>query len=173
MTRHLCAALLAGWLAGCATPVIDAVQERLDPETGTTVTRLASPLELLAAAPRERDLDPFAWLAPFETNRMGVRATFLWVATPGDTDATPVVRCGALTTRPASAPLTPSAIGLVRPPYRLPAAWNREYLLPIDATWVECLASGAALAVEIARDQFASDGRRRGDLAQFAARLAR
>lgn len=165
--------MLAGWLAGCATPAVDAVQERLDPETGTTVTRLAAPLELLATVPRAHNLDPFAWLAPFETNRMGTRSTYLWVVAPGDADATPVVHCGTLAARPASAPLTPAMLGLAQAPYRSPTAWNREYVLPIDTAWVDCLASGAALAVEIASDRFASDGTRRGDLAQFAARVAR
>lgn len=172
-TLALRAAMGACVLAACATPLVEPVEERLDRETGTTLTRLASPVELLATAPRAHGADPFAWLAPLETNRAGERATWLWIALPGDSVATPTVHCGGLEAEPRGATLSPASLGLARSPYRPPAAWNRQFLMAIDAAWIDCLASGAALSVSVGAERFASDGSRRRDLARFAAWLAR
>jgi len=165
----------AGLLAGCATPAVDAVEERLDRDTGTTVTRLASPVELLATAPRGRNLDPFVYLAPFETNRVGERQLFLWAATGGDSAALPSVRCGDALAAPLGAPLAggmpPVGMGIARLPYRAPASWSAVHVIPIDAAWLECLASGTRLEVEIGEERFAGDGSRRRDLMEFAERV--
>lgn len=70
-------------LAGCATvPADESVSERLDPDTATTLTILNRPIELLSESNQTRKIDPFAYIAPFETNRMGTRELFLWVSTP-------------------------------------------------------------------------------------------
>lgn len=174
--RLLAAGLLAaGLLAGCATPPVDAVEERLDRDTGTTVTRLSRPVELLATAPRERNADPFAYLAPFETNRAGERRLFLWASTADDGTAMPNVHCGDELAAPLEAPLAGGmpavGMGLTRLPYRAPAVWHAAHVIPIDATWIDCLASGARLEIGIGEDRFASDGSRSGDLAQFGARV--
>jgi len=174
--------------AGCATPVVDAVEERLDHDTGTTVMRLASPVELLATAPRGRNLDPFVYIAPFETNRVGERQLYLWVATGGDSTAVPSVHCGdgALTappTTPPTAPLEappgaplaggmpPVGMGIARLPYRAPASWSAVHVIPIDAAWLDCLGSGTRLEVEVGEERFAGDGSRGRDLAEFAERV--
>ena len=75
-----CAA--AAVLVGCATEPTEPVSEKLDPDTATTVTILNHPIELLSQTGRSRQTDPFAYIAPFETNRMGSRDLFLWVSTP-------------------------------------------------------------------------------------------
>lgn len=167
MSRLLALPLIL--LAACATPAVDAVQERLDQGTGTTVTRLASPVELLATAPRARNADPYAWLAPFETNRMGERHAYLWVAMPGDGAA--IVECGALRADVSGAATPPANYGLSRLPYRSPAEWYVVRAIPIDAAWVACLAEDPALALIVGEDRFTGDGARAGDLAQFARRL--
>lgn len=168
------AALLgAGLLGGCATPVVEPLEERLDRDTGTTVMRLARPVELLATAPRARNLDPFAYLAPFETNRVGARRLFLWASMAGDSAAMPSVHCGELAA-PLEAPLAggvPLDMGLSQLPYRAPAAWSAMHVIPIDTTWLECLASGARLEIEVGGERFASDGSRGRDLATFAERV--
>jgi hypothetical protein len=72
-------------LGGCASAPSDPVSERLDPDTATTVTILSRPIELLSPSNtnnRGPMNDPFAYIAPFETDRMGERALYLWVSTP-------------------------------------------------------------------------------------------
>ena len=76
--------LLLAALAGCASVPENAVSERLDERTGTTVTTMQKPIELVSTEPRGSNSDPFAYLAPFETNRMGRRELFLWIAVPDE-----------------------------------------------------------------------------------------
>ena len=76
--------LLLAALAGCASVPENAVSERLDERTGTTVTTMQKPIELVSTEPRGSNSDPFAYLAPFETNRMGQRELFLWIAVPDE-----------------------------------------------------------------------------------------
>jgi len=68
-------------LGGCATQG-SAINERLDPNTATTVTILSRPVELFSQNGHGSSADPFAYLAPFETNRQGARALYLWVSAP-------------------------------------------------------------------------------------------
>lgn len=68
-------------LGGCATQG-NAINERLDPNTATTVTILSRPVELFSQNGHGVAADPFAYLAPFETNRQGARALYLWVSAP-------------------------------------------------------------------------------------------
>jgi hypothetical protein len=75
-------ATMAAVLAGCAEIPTEPVSEKLDPDTATTVTVINRPIELLSQTDRSRKMDPFAYIAPFETNRMGTRDLFLWVSTP-------------------------------------------------------------------------------------------
>ncbi len=167
--------LAAAVVAGCATPAVDTVEERLDRDTGTTVLRLARPVELLATAPRARNLDPFVYLAPFETNRVGERRLFLWAATAGDSAVIPSVRCGDGLAAPLEAPLAggmpPAGMGVARLPYRAPAAWSAVHVIPIDTGWLDCLASGARVEIEVGAERFASDGSRGRDLATFTQRV--
>lgn len=82
-TSAAAACLAAATLAGCASTPVEPVTERLDPDTATTVTILTRPIELLSQTKHDRqNIDPFAYIAPFETNRMGARDLFLWVSTP-------------------------------------------------------------------------------------------
>lgn len=70
-------------LGACATTPTEPVSETLDPDTATTVTTLSRPIELLSQGSRgDKQTDPFAYIAPFETNRMGAKELFLWVSTP-------------------------------------------------------------------------------------------
>ena len=75
--------LVLGLVGGCAAlPPTEPVAEKLDPDTAVTVTVLSQPIELYSQTSRSKQTDPFAYLAPFETNRMGKRELFLWVSTP-------------------------------------------------------------------------------------------
>src|ERR1700733_14643535 len=75
--------LAAAVLGACAAmPPTEPVSEQLDPDTATTVTVLSQPIELFSQTSRSKQTDPFAYIAPFETNRMGAKELFLWVSTP-------------------------------------------------------------------------------------------
>jgi hypothetical protein len=152
------------------------VLEALDAGTGTTVVRLDAPVELIADAPAVRGTEPFAWLAPFETNRMGERHLYLWVATPQPASSMALrVRCGELVLAPEAPALTPAALSLSRMPYRNPAPWNVETLLPLPANWLECLAGSARLAIDLddaAGGRYVDEARRSADLAQFRDRVS-
>ncbi|HVO46133.1 MAG TPA: hypothetical protein VMT29_07320 [Steroidobacteraceae bacterium] len=68
--------VLLGACAAAPAPV----SEKLDPDTATTVTTLRRPIELFVQDWHTNDADRFAYLAPFETDRMGERSLFLWVS---------------------------------------------------------------------------------------------
>src|SRR6478735_5674304 len=81
-------------LGACAALPDDAsVVEQLESETGVTVTRLGHPIELYRETFLKDPAGRFAFLAPFETNQMGQRELFLWIAVPLEpvADSVPVV----------------------------------------------------------------------------------
>jgi hypothetical protein len=80
--RVLVCMVAAALPGACATAPSEPVSEKLDPDTATTVTTLNHPIELLSQTNRSKQTDPFAYIAPFETNRMGARDLFLWISTP-------------------------------------------------------------------------------------------
>jgi len=138
------AALLAAALAGCAAAPLDPVAEQLDARTGTTVTALHRPAEFLAAEGRGGATDPYAYAAPFETNEMGQRRTFLWASTPepqADTAGPPTVTCDgrALGLDPVTEGA--QALALSRDPYPPPTAWNARWLFALDDASLGCLAT--------------------------------
>jgi hypothetical protein len=120
-------------LAACATPPEPAA-ERLDRETGTTLTRMPKPIELVATLHRGEGADPFAFVAPFITNRMGAHSYFLWISSPGDRpiEAGPELYCdGAAVALGAGVPL-PTAELSARP-YDQPVPWSSDRYFEIDA----------------------------------------
>lgn len=159
-----------GWvlLAGCATPG-EPVLEKLDATTGITLVRLAEPVELVAGPAKKRDHDPFAFLAPFETNRQGLRTPYLWTGQP--LEGAGIVRCGNLELALGS--LAPADIGLSGMPYRQPAPWIVPRITAVTPEWFECLGSGEAITLEMGPDdaqRYALDAAGRPELREFAAR---
>src|ERR1700744_5129654 len=69
-------------LAACETAPPQPVAERLAPDTATTLPLTKKPVELVGAGAHGPTGNPFAFIAPFETNRMGKRAMYLWMAAP-------------------------------------------------------------------------------------------
>lgn len=143
-------AVLAG-LGGCAAVPENAVSERLDERTGTTVTTMQKPIELVSTEPRGAGSDPFAYLAPFETNRMGRRELYLWIAVPDERGgaAAPVLLIGGepLAARPLGQEAR--AVGLGSFPYATPAPWSAVQVFSIDATALGTLATASALDVTV------------------------
>jgi hypothetical protein len=149
-------------LTACSTPPSQPVVERLDPDTATTLAVIKKPVELLivqTAPPADRDTgrNPFAFLAPFETNRMGQRALYLWVSVPsveGGTKLQPILLCDGqpVSLKPIDGDLT--HIGLSNAPYPSPVPWNAQwyYQLPQD------ILARLAAANEVTLDAHGSRG---------------
>ena len=136
-------------LAGCATAPTEAESERLDPNTGTTVTLMPRPVELVVEKAQGPNSDPFAYVAPFETNRMGTHELFLWVSAPQAAGplSVPQVYCGE-----QLMPLDPldgtlKDIGLSSPPYKMPAPWSAQWYFRITGEVLDCLASAPRIRV--------------------------
>lgn len=152
-------AILAAMLGSCATAPPQAVVDRLDPDTATTVTVLRKPVELVAQSLHTAGGDPFAFLAPFETDRMGNRTQYLWMAAPAVENAKlePHLLCDgqALTLSPVEANL--AQMGLGHPPYEKPAPWNLEWYFQLPADTLRCLAEARLVTLETRADTGQSD----------------
>lgn len=162
-------------LAGCAAAPVNAPQELLDEATGTTLTRLAAPVELTSIEPRGANADPFAYVAPFETNRMGERRLYLWIAIPDEqkrgTGASLDLDGARLE---AGAPLVDArAAGLARWPYADPAPWSAVRVFALDAAQLAALARASELRLVDSGSNLAFAARMPspGVIAEFAARL--
>ena len=167
------AVLLA--LAGCAGAPVNAPQELLDESTGTTLTRLVTPVELTSIEPRGANADPFAYLAPFETNRMGERRLYLWLALPDEQKrgAVPVLHLDGAPLQLGVALPDERAAGLARWPYAQPAPWSAVQVFPIDAAQLGALARAGALRLDEAQRglSFAAKLPVPSVIAEFAGRI--
>lgn len=169
------AAVLPAILGGCATPSRgEPVSERLDPNTATTVVVLTRPVELLAQATHGSKSDPFAYIAPFETDRMGQRTLYLWVSAPQDSGplTQPQVLCNGepLNLEPLATPATepgptPASSGYVKPdaeslkielsqlnlshaPYDAPVPWSSQWYFRLPPEGLKCLAGAQGISLE-------------------------
>jgi hypothetical protein len=174
--------LVAFMLGACAALPEDApVVEQLDPDTGATVTRLGQPIELYRETFVQDATGRFAFVAPFETNQMGNRELFLWVAAPIDSppDASPpTVEVNGKVLALGAPGRAADFAGLRNSPYRIPTPWSSMYYYKIDAGVVEALRDAHDLAVRVAettkngtvRTLFAAPVGADKRLADFAAR---
>jgi hypothetical protein len=144
-----CAAVLA--LQACAAVTVgNSTIEVLDQETGITVTRLARPLELTVTEGRGPTGDPFGYLGVFQTNRMGARAEYLWIAVPvdGTLAGIPSIEIDGAPLALPGGTNSPDIANLKSPPYQPPAPWSQQFFFPIDASTTVRLASAARLAIQ-------------------------
>jgi hypothetical protein len=165
-------------LSGCAALPGEPVSEKLDPDTAVTVTTLSQPIELLSQTGHSKQTDPFAYIAPFETNRMGARDLFLWVSTPQaqgqlsqpqvicngqrldlqplgqDADGLAVSRAapGDNVTSGGSAgaavKVDLAKLSLSRAPYEAPVPWSTQWYFKLPAEGLKCLADAEGLTLE-------------------------
>ena len=171
--------LVAVVMAGCASmPVTEPVAEKLDPDTATTVTVLSQPIELFSQTSRAKQTDPFAYIAPFETNRMGSRQLFLWVSTPQAQGqlTQPRVKCNGqeLNLQPLSQESGSTAsveagkggdfagigadgkaikvdlskLNLSRAPYIAPVPWGTQWYFKLSEDGLKCLAEAEGVSLE-------------------------
>lgn len=167
-------------LGACATvPSDEQVSETLDPDTAITVTTLSRPIELVSQNNnRGKQTDPFAYIAPFETNRMGAKELFLWVSTPQAQGqlTQPQVMCngqqinlqplstasaalgaraaaGDNVTAGAEADSAPVKVDLAklnmsRAPYEAPVPWSTQWYFKLPADSLKCLADAEGIVLE-------------------------
>jgi hypothetical protein len=136
-------------MAGCVTAPTETESERLDPDTGTTLTLMPRPLELIVEKARGANTDPFAYVAPFETNRMGSHELFLWVSAPqaAGTLSVPQLYCGDNVVPLDKFDGTLKDIGLSSPPYKTPAPWSAQWYFKLSGEVLDCLASAPRIRV--------------------------
>jgi hypothetical protein len=136
-------------LTACATSSQPLV-ERLDPDTATTLTLIKRPVELVGEGAHGPNGNPFAFLAPFETNRMGTRTLYLWMSAPSAEGAKPQPQllCDG---QPLVLPALDSDIshiGLSSVPYPSPVPWNMQWYFQLPRPALDCLAGAQKIALE-------------------------
>ncbi len=151
-TAALAALLALPLLPACTSLPDNAVQETLEEATGTSVTRLARPIELTTVQPRGPNADPFAYVAPFETNRMGRRQAYLWIAVPDERGegGNPELSIGGAAL-PLGEPVDLRSAGLGAAPYARPAPWSAEFLFVLDDSGLRSLAQDGEWRIAMQR----------------------
>jgi hypothetical protein len=153
MTRRWLAIVSATLaLAGCAAlPEDQPVMEEIDNETGVTTTRLGKPVEIFRESFLSQAPGRFGFIAPFETNHMGVRELYLWIAVPVDPapNAEPSVTIDGQQLELGEGGRDPEFAGLKRPPYRIATPWSATFYYKIDAAAVQKLGQSRRVLVEI------------------------
>jgi hypothetical protein len=156
---YCCLAIVATLMTACATAPGQAVVERLDPDTATTLTVLNKPVEMVAETLHNAGGDPFAFLGPFETNRMGNRVQYLWISAPSVENAKiePQLMCDGqpLTLSPVDSDV--AHLGLSRPPYEKPAPWSLQWYFQLPADTLRCLSDAHRVTLETHADNGQSD----------------
>jgi hypothetical protein len=148
----LSASVATATFTGCAALPEDApVMEQLDEQTGITIGRLGKPIELYRETFQRDPAGRFAFLAPFETNSMGRRELFLWVAIPvtiaEGTQPDVELNGKAL---PLGIPVrSAEAAGLSSSPYRIPTPWSAMFYYRVDAELIAKLSEAGTLAVRV------------------------
>lgn len=167
---------------GCAALPDDApVVEQLDGETGATITRLGHPVELYRETPALDATGRFAFIAPFETNQMGARDLYLWIAVPIDSPPNaeaPAIKVNGRALALAAPGRAADFAGLKNSPYKLPTPWSSAYYYRIDSTTVGLIGDAREIAIDVAestkegtvRTPFATKVAADSPLREFAAR---
>lgn len=148
---HAVLLLVTAFASGCASQGAIAPEASLDERTGTTLSHLNAALQLVATAPGAPSGDPFAFIAPFETNRMGRRQAYLWVAVPGEDGVAsrPVVLPDARELRLAEAPSEALSLGIDAMPYAAPAPWSKVFIYLLDEPALRQLEAARSMIVRV------------------------
>lgn len=139
-------------LGACASLPEDApVLEQLDNETGLTIARLGHPMELYRETFMQRTAGRFAFIAPFETNQMGSRELYLWVALPVDPapGLNPVIEADGVVLDLPSPGRDAGAAGLTASPYRIPTPWSAMFYYKVDAALIAKLGDTSKLSIQV------------------------
>ena len=156
--QHVARALVAMVVmcTGCASLPDDApVIDQLDEQTGLTIARLGHPLELYVETPRADPASRFGFFGPFETNQMGQRQPYLWLALPVEPVANPpkaTVTVNGVPLALAEAGHAPEFAGLAASPYKISTPWFAMYYFRIDAATIQTIGQANELAVQVTED---------------------
>jgi hypothetical protein len=184
MTRpfRFIATVLALTLGACAAVPNDSpVVEQLDSETGATVARIGRPFELYRESFAHDATARFAFIGPFETNQMGNRELYLWVAVPVESPAGSeplVVEVDGQPLALAAPGRQADFAGLRSSPYKIPTPWSAMYYFKIDAAVVGTLGQARTVTVRVSepakdspvRTSFTAETGTDSRLRDFAAR---
>ena len=167
------ATVTLGFLAGCVTPS-QPVADRLDPNTATTVSVINKPVELIGDGGHGTTGTPFAFFAPFETDRSGNRASYLWVSAPSIQGAqlTPKLVCDERVLALQGINNDLAQIGLSSAPYSSPVPWNMQWYFQLPDDVLDCLAGAKTVALETygangAPERFTVEGKDLASLKDF------
>ena len=143
-------AVMLATLSACATPPSQPVVERLDPNTAATLIVIDKPVELLGEGAHGATGNPFAFIAPFETDRSGTRASYLWISAPSIPGAklTPQLLCDGHSLPLSALDGDLSHIGLSSAPYSSPVPWNMQWYFQLPQDELDCLAGARTVALE-------------------------
>jgi hypothetical protein len=150
--RFALAALASSMLVACAALPDDAtVVEKLESETGVTITRLGHPIELYRETFLKDPAGRFAFLGPFETNQMGQRELFLWIAVPIEpvADSVPVVEINGAAVAIGTPGRTADFASINKSPYKIPTPWSAMYYFKVDADLVAQLGEATKLTIRM------------------------
>jgi hypothetical protein len=146
-------ALVVLALGACATlPNDNPVYEELDADTGVTIARIGKPIELYREAVPSVYTDRFAFLAPFETNQMGTREAFLWLAVPTDptlAESIPALNVDGSAVALGTPGRQPDFAGLAKSPYKVPAPWSVVYYFKADSDLIARLGAAHSVAIHM------------------------
>jgi hypothetical protein len=151
-TRFVLVTMAGFVLAACAALPDDApLVEVLDPDTGTTVTRLGRPIELYRESFQQDPAGRFAFLAPFETNLMGKRELYVWIAVPIEPvpDSVPEVEVNGSALALGAPSRNADFATLHKSPYKVPTPWSAMYYFKADDAIVARLGDATDLAVRV------------------------
>jgi len=150
--RFVLAAVASSMLGACAALPDDApVVEQLDTETGATVARLGRPIELYRETFQQDPAGRFAFLGPFETNLMGQRELFLWIAVPIEpaADAVPVIEVNGTPLVLGTPGRSADFAGIHTSPYKIPTPWSAMYYFKVDEALVTRLAEATRIVMRV------------------------
>lgn len=154
MTRRLVLATASlALLYGCAAVPDDApIVEKLDQDTGLTVARIGRPVEMYRDSFLKDVTGRFAFLGPFETNQMGARETFLWIAVPielAEIDDPPQVQVDGAPLELGTPGRSPEFAGLMRSPYKVPTPWSATFYYRVDPALLDRLGMAKSLTLQV------------------------
>jgi hypothetical protein len=150
--RFVLVAAASSLLGACAAlPDDAAVVEQLDTETGTTVTRLGRPVELYRETFQKNPAGRFAFIGPFETNLMGKRELFVWLAVPVEplANSIPEIEVNGAVLSLVSPGRSADFATLHKSPYKIPTPWSAMYYFKVDDTIVARLGEATDIAVRV------------------------
>ena len=150
--RFVLAAVASSLLGACAALPDDAsVVEQLESETGVTITRLGHPIELYRETFLKDPAGRFAFLGPFETNQMGQRELYLWIAVPLEpvADSVPTVEIDGVALTLGTPGKAAEFASLNKSPYKIPTPWSAMYYFKIDADLVTHLGEAKKLTIRM------------------------